>query len=121
MRHYIGYNNRIYIFDFVNNKIRPFNKQHLPEHEVSIEFHKSLKFTRDMQIDELTGSAFALFESNGITELHEINLNTGVINTFDKIPFIFVSHVKVYDNYIYFIRKENGYEGTKFLSRIKRH
>ena len=81
-----------------------------PNRKLLLSFTKALKFIRDVQVDEKTGKVFALFESNGIIELQEVNLNTGLINASYKIPFIFVNHVKVHDDYIYFIRKESGYD-----------
>jgi len=112
-------NRSIYIFDYVNSKIKRYNKEQLPDLEVPISFHKNLQFTREMQVDQKTAKAFAVFESNGISELKEISLKTGLVNASYKIPFVFVNHIKVYDNYIYFIRKGKEYDDTRYLSRLK--
>ncbi|MES2132848.1 MAG: carboxypeptidase-like regulatory domain-containing protein [Bacteroidota bacterium] len=112
-------NNSIYIFDCINNNIQCYDKLCQLKKTIPIDFHKNLQFTREMQIDPKTLKAFAVFESNGISELKEINLNTGRVNASCKIPFVFVNHIKVYDNYIYFIRKGKEYDETRYLSRLK--
>ncbi len=111
--------NNIYIFDYANSAIKYFGKANQLQQEVPITFHKSLQFSREMQIDRKTWRVFALFESNGITELKDINLSTGLINTSYKIPFPFVNHIKVQDNYIYFIRKGREYDDTRYLARLR--
>jgi hypothetical protein len=111
--------NAIYIFDYVNHTIKCYDKLNQLTKTVPIDFHKTLHFSKSMQVDPITSKAFAIFESNGISELKEIDPNTGLVNASCKIPFVFTSNIKVYDNYIYFIRKEKGYDGIRFLSRLK--
>lgn len=111
----------IYVFDYTNGFIKSFDGEKKIRSSVSIDFHKTLGFSRDMVVDRKKNKAFALFESEGITEAKEINLNTGAITASYKIPFAFVTNVKVYDDYMYFIRKEKSDDGTRFLSRIKLH
>lgn len=109
----------IYVFDYVNGNIKSFNKSLGLKKEVPVMFHKNLRFQNEMQVDQVSWKTFALFENDGITELKELNLNTGAIMQSHKIPFAFVNHVKVRDNYIYFIRKGKDYDDTRYLSRLK--
>ncbi len=111
--------NNIYIFDYVNGNIIRFDKALQVTGEVPVSYHKILSFQDDMEVDAVSGKAFALFESGGVSELKEINLQTGAIRKSYQIPFPFTTHIKVYDGYAYFIRKEKGDDGTRYLSRMR--
>jgi hypothetical protein len=111
--------NAIYVFDYVNGNIKCFDKGLSIKQEVPVLFHKDLQFQEEMQLDQITWNVFALFENDGITELRKVDLETGKTVASYKIPFAFVNHVKVRDNYIYFIRKGKDYDDTRYLSRLR--
>lgn len=111
--------NRIYLFDYANGYIKTFDKENKVKDAIPINFHNTIQFSRAMDVDRKTNKAFAFFESDGLTEVKEINLNTGVITTSYKIPFVFVTQVKVNNDYIYFIRKGKNDDDTRYLSRMK--
>jgi len=72
-----------------------------------------------MCIDDKTQKVYAIYESNGVTTLKEINLNNGLLNNSYKIPFHFLENIKTHDNYIYFLYQNKEHNNTKFLSRLK--
>ncbi len=109
----------IYIFDYVNGNIKRFDKALQLAEDVVVTYHKTLSFQEDMEVDAVSGKTFALFESGGVSELQEINLQTGAVKKSYRIPFPFTTHLKVYDGYVYFIRKEKGDDGTLYLSRMR--
>ncbi len=109
----------LYIFDYVNGNIKHFDKALRLTGEVPVSYHKTLSFQEDMEVDAVSGKTFALFESGGISELKEINLQSGAVRKSYRIPFPFTTHIKVYDGYVYFIRKEKGDDGTRYLSRMR--
>lgn len=109
----------IYIFDYANGNIKRFDKALRLTGEVPVFYHKTLSFQNDMEVDAVSGKTFALFESGGISELKEINLQTGTVKKSYPIPFPFTTHIKVYKGYVYFIRKEPGIDGTLYLSRMR--
>lgn len=111
--------NHIYIFDYVNGNIKHFDKDLQLREEVPVSYHQTLSFQDAMEVDAVSGKAFALFESGGISELKEINLQTGAIRKSYQVPFPFTTHIKVHDGYTYFIRKEKGDDGTRYLSRMR--
>ncbi len=109
----------IYIFDYVNGNIKRFDKALQLTEDVVVTYHKTLSFQDDMEVDAVSGKTFALFESGGVSELQEINLQTGAVKKSYRIPFPFTTHLKVYNGYVYFIRKEKGDDGTRYLSRMR--
>lgn len=109
----------IYIFDYVNGNIIRFDKALQLIGEVPVSYHKALSFQDDMEVDAVSGKTFALFESGGVSELKEINLQTGAIRKSYQIPFPFTTHLKVHDGYVYFIRREKGDDGTRYLLRMR--
>lgn len=109
----------IYIFDYVNGNIKRFDKALQFRGEIPVAYHKTLSFQEDMEVDAVSGKTFALFESGGVSELKEINLQTGDVKKSYRIPFPFTTHIKVQDGYAYFIRKEKGDDGTRYLLRMR--
>lgn len=111
--------NEIYIFDYINSCILKYSPAGQFISKVDITFHNEKHWKRQMCVDETNGKALAIFETNGITELKEINLSTGHIDRSYKIPFVFIKNIKAHDNYIYFLFKNSDYNDTKCLSRLK--
>ncbi len=109
---------KIYIFDYVSGNIHGFN-QGKYINSIPITFHKTLKWKREMFVDEKIGSAYAHFVTNGISEIREISLTTGKLEGTTKIPFPFVKKIKAQNNYFYFLYKGKEYDDTRYLSRIK--
>ncbi|MGZ6519743.1 MAG: carboxypeptidase-like regulatory domain-containing protein, partial [Bacteroidia bacterium] len=93
---------KIYIFDYIDSCILKYSSNGQLINKVEIKFQNDKHWKRQMCVDEKSGKAFAVFETNGITELKEINLTNGQINQSYKIPFVFVKNIKAQDNYIYF-------------------
>ena len=112
-------NGIMYVFDFINLGILNFSSSGQLQNKVEMKFQLGLNFKREMCIDKKTGKAFAVFETDGVTEIKEMNLNTGNINQTYKVPYPFIKKIKAYDNYIYFLYKGNQDLDTRFLSRLK--
>jgi len=115
----IPLHNEVYVFDFVNSLIRRFDNALETRQEIPVAFHKDLHFQDEVQCDTETQRVYALFETNGVTELKEISLSSGEVIASRKIPAPLVNKVKVLGNYIYFIQKDNEEPGIYFLSRLR--
>lgn len=110
--------NRLFVFDLVNDRLRRFDHALALKQELPLSFHRDLHFQNDVQADIETQRIYAIFETNGITELKEISLNSGEAIASHKIPGPFATKVKVLGNYIYFIQKDKDGDGAYFLSRL---
>ncbi|MFL5752990.1 MAG: carboxypeptidase-like regulatory domain-containing protein [Bacteroidia bacterium] len=110
---------KVYIFDYINSKMRIYSSSGKPEKEIPITFHRKNEWKRLMCKDAKSGRIFAVFESNGITELKEVNLTDGSIISSAKIPFVFIDDIKADNNYIYFLYKGKEDYETRYLSRLK--
>ena len=109
----------IYIFDYINSNIQSYSSNGRLLKKIGIKFHLGKNWKREMCVDEKNAKAFAIFESNGITEIKEVNIATGEINQSYKIPFTFIKNIKANDGYIYFLYKGKDYQDTRYLSRLK--
>lgn len=108
----------IYVFDYINSKIKYYASNQIVK-ETEISFHADKNWKKEMCIDDKTQKIYAIYESNGVSTLKEINLNNGLLNDSYKIPFHFVENIKTHDNYIYFLYQNKEHNNTKFLSRLK--
>lgn len=113
-------NNKVYIFDFINNRLQNYSRKGGLLKDVEMTFHNEDKrWKRQMCTDEKNGRAFAVFELNGISTVKEINIVNGKVIKSYKIPFPFVKKIKAHDGYIYFLYKGVQYYDTRYLSRLK--
>lgn len=112
-------NDTIYIFNYLESKIQCYSPSGKLTKELGITFHEEENWKREMCIDEKYFSAYAFFESNGITEVKEINLNNGSVKYSFKVPVPFIENIKVDKGFVYFLYQGKEYTDTRSLSRIK--
>lgn len=111
--------NQLYVFDFVNSKLKSFSASGNLLKESDLALHKDIKWKRSMCIDEAFNKAYTLFERNGITELKEIDLKTGKECHSEKVPVVFAENIKVNKGYIYFLHSGKEADDTRYLSKFK--
>lgn len=113
--------NNLYVFDFVNSKLQSFSPSGDMLKESEMTLHCDIKWKRSMCIDEKLSKAYTLFEKNGISELKEIDVQTGKECHSKKIPLVFVENIKVHNGSIYFLHKGEDADDTRYLSKLKIH
>ena len=110
--------NNVLIFDYVNDSLLSFDSNGKLRRKISILYHKKRNWKRKMCIDVKTKKIYTLFEQNGITELRQIDINNGAVLSTKKIPFPFISNIKVQNNRIYFLYKNRESDDTNYLMRL---
>lgn len=106
----------IYIFNFVDSKIEKYNEDGIIEIEIPISFHKNRHWKEQLYIDEVKQKVYTVFRRNGISTLHQIDLNTGKIVRQIEIPqFPFVEKIQIRDDVLYFMYKNVSKNMRKML------
>ncbi len=113
--------NQLYVFNFINSKLQSFSPSGNLLKEVNMTVHRDLKWKRSMCIDEKLSKAYTLFEKKGISELKEIDVQTGKECHSEKIPRAFAENIKINNGYIYFLHKGDEFDDTRYLSKLKIH
>ncbi|MGL4598222.1 MAG: hypothetical protein ACRCYO_11860, partial [Bacteroidia bacterium] len=109
----------IYVFDFINSRIACYAPDGMKLKQVEIKFHQNPDWKCEIYFDEAQQKVYASFRHNGITELKEIDLQTGLLGETIRIPFPYVGKISVQDGYVYFLYLDKEYAATKYLSRIE--
>ena len=128
--------NELYIFDFFGGNFEVFDADLNSIRTVPINFQNTtitdwlvlesqglntLDFTQQVFFDEKAGKAYAYFKLFGKTrqQLKEVNLETGSISRVIEFPdFTNISHIRVYDNVVYFLYDAKTYPYYRFLYRM---
>jgi hypothetical protein len=111
----------LYIFNFTNGTIETYGPRGFPlDTPTAITFHTSDDWQKRLYNDRVTGKIYTQFVRNGITELREINLKTGLLkDQVIKIPdFPFISKLMVHDGFLYFLYQEKQYPHFMRLYRM---
>ncbi len=109
----------IYVFDFINSRIACYSSTGTILKQVEITFHQTATWRHEIYFDEVQQKVYASFRRDGITELKEINLQTGLLGEAIRIPFPYVGKISVHDGYVYFLYLDKDYAATKYVSRIR--
>lgn len=123
----------IVIFNHPNSTIDFFNDQDTLIETISINYHKSTnkdiqgmissiarsnKWQEEIFIDRYTKRAYTSFINlNGTKTIKEIDLNTGKLIRFIRIPFPYVEKIQFRNGFIYYIYKGWGEAQKKKLFR----
>lgn len=87
---------------------------------IGVDFHHDPNWKEKVYVDDKTGKVYTLFLKNGYSKLMEINLETGQLNNSIGIPdFAFIENIKVHDDIVYFLYKENSLDEYKQLYKLK--
>ncbi|HEY1038170.1 MAG TPA: carboxypeptidase-like regulatory domain-containing protein [Bacteroidia bacterium] len=109
---------QVYIFDHVNSILIKSFADSSGFEKIPISYHKEKNWKREILTDPVSGKAYSLYASKGISELREIDVQTGKTTKTYKIPFTFPKTIKVYNNQVYFIHKSDFYYPTWMLTRM---
>ncbi|OFY23148.1 MAG: hypothetical protein A2W98_11810 [Bacteroidetes bacterium GWF2_33_38] len=110
----------IYIFNFVDSKIERYTEDGLIESEVSISFHKNKHWKEQLYVDKIKQKAYTVFRRNGISTLHQIDLNTGKIIRQVEIPeFPFIEKIQIQNDILYFLYRNVSKNMRKMLYVMK--
>ena len=96
----------VFIFNYENSKIQCYYMGNIFD-EVEIRFHKDKNCKREILLDKKNNRIYAVFENNGITSLKEVNLKNGALMGSYEIPYPYAENIRVYNNYLYFLRTIN--------------
>ncbi|MFC1733868.1 carboxypeptidase-like regulatory domain-containing protein [candidate division KSB1 bacterium] len=112
-------NDSLFIINFVDGQIESYSEFGQLINEVPINFHTENHWKEKLYIDMITGNVYVLFRKNGISTLKKINLKTGMIVNSITIPdFIFIENIKIRNNKVYFLYKENVNQEYKQLYKM---
>lgn len=115
----IKLNDTICILNYVDSKIEFYASTGELLSETPITYHQDKQWKNEIYIDEVKGKIYAMFKQNGISRLKEINLKKGVIEKEIDIPgYQFVENIKVRDDVVYFLYKENFSDDYKQLYKM---
>lgn len=103
------------IFDHNRDKIIRFDNYGEVDFETELSYNKERFWSRQILVDEDKQRAFTLFDRYGRVSLAEIDLEDGSISKQWELPKQFVSRIRVKDNEIFFLYKDNIYDPTNRL------
>ncbi|MCF8298559.1 MAG: carboxypeptidase-like regulatory domain-containing protein [Saprospiraceae bacterium] len=110
----------ICILNYVDSKIEFYTSGGELLGETPISYHLDKQWKNEIYIDEIKGKIYAMFKQNGISKLREINLKEGILDKEIDIPgYQFVENIKVRDDVVYFLYKENFSDDYKQLYKMK--
>jgi len=102
-------NNMVYIFDHINDSCYTFNKDLRQIKAISIKYHKSKRWAKELLVDNTTKDIYAKYEVNGIIYLEKIDLNTGDILAEYKVEnCIYPRKLKISDGFVFYIKKNEN-------------
>ena len=107
------------ILNFVDGQIEYYNNKGALLYDIPIAFQKENNWKEKVYLDEVSGKIYTLFRKNGISTLKEISLKTGkLVNSIEIPNFIFVDNIKIRDNVVYFLYKENIHQEYQQLYKM---
>ena len=127
---------RIAVFDFVNNVISIVGADWNPLKEVPISFHKekeyafvaalansffpvdTWKWSGKLLKDEAFGEVYTTFKKNGLVRLSKIDIESGNLTAGYVIPFSFPEKIQVHNKHAFFLYKECGQEHKRKLYKM---
>ncbi|MBI9037450.1 MAG: carboxypeptidase-like regulatory domain-containing protein [Bacteroidales bacterium] len=108
----------ICIFNYVNSVLEFYDHDGVMLCETPVDFHNNKHWVEDIFVDEVSNKVYTFFKREGISYLHEINLENGTLGKEIIIPdFPFVSKIQINNNKVFFLyteksniyKKYNGY------------
>ena len=100
---------KVAIFNFVDSKIELFNENATPIKDVPIDFQKIKGWQEEIISDEITGKVYAIFKQNGLTNIREIDIETGIPGKIIDVPnFKYIQNMKARAGYLYFLYRINS-------------
>jgi hypothetical protein len=113
-------NSQLYIINFVDSRIEKYNDSGKLLGTVGISFQNEKSWKEFMVVDEKKGNIYSVFRKNGITNLKELNLNTGETGRNIAIPrFPFIEKISAYNGYLYFLYSSLVTQDKKMLYWMK--
>lgn len=108
------------VFNFLDSKIEIINFMGEILRSVPISFNYDKNCKEEIIVDESNLKFYSVFNKQGITTLNEINLETGNLGKKILIPeFEFVEKIKIKNDIVYFLFKENDKDEFKHLYKMK--
>lgn len=115
----IDLNEKIYLFDFYDDKIEIYNKYGYHKGDIPINYHKHEDWQKQIIVDEINNKVYNLFiKKNRRLYLKEIDLITGLPIRIIDIPELKnIEKINIRDNKLYFLYQPiTGYEKKKLYS-----
>ncbi len=111
-------NDTICIFNLTTDSLELFNEYGKNLKKVPAAFLSNKNY-RNIIRDEEAHKVYALFRSNNIYSISEIDINTGAIKPQQTIPgYPFIENIKISNNEVFFLFKKNINEEYKQLYRM---
>jgi hypothetical protein len=109
----------VYVFDYINGKIISYDAEGNRVSTKDINYHLINGWKFEMYQDVRVKEVYTLYQKNGINSIHKVDYHNGILQNEIKIPYPFTEKIKVHNNCIYFLYRENNMNGVKYLSRVK--
>jgi hypothetical protein len=108
----------LFLFNHLSDKLYTFNKEGKRLDSCAISYHHPVKWKewrRRLIKEEQGDRLFALFLSDGIYKLKEIDRHNGKIISETKLSFPNVSRIRIKDGYVYYVYRPFESLQTKYL------
>lgn len=111
---------RVVIFNFVESKFEIYNDAGELQKEGALINHKEKNWKEEIFADEITGRVFFKYVKNGITTLKEYDLDKEeVVRTIELPGYKYIDKIKIRNNRLYFLYRQNEVLELTKLYRLK--
>lgn len=108
------------VFNHFESQLQFFTKKGEPIRGISIDYHKTRKWKKQIYFDNIQNRAYTTFNTRWGEKIQEIDLTNGTLQAALPIDFAFIENPKVRDGYLYFLYKNTwGGERRRMLHRMK--
>ncbi|MDL2228191.1 carboxypeptidase-like regulatory domain-containing protein [Bacteroidales bacterium OttesenSCG-928-K03] len=116
----LNINNMLYLFNHIEGKILCFDNDGDLLDEVEIDYHNSPYWTKEIIVNEEQTQCFVKYTKDGITTLHELDLDTGTfLQDIVLERHVFPTKIRIRENTIYYLARNYIDAGNKFLWKQK--
>ena len=110
----------IYIFDHLADTCFVLNNNSEPLRDFAINYHHQKSWGNKLIVDDANEKIYALYISNGIYSLHEINLETGELKKPTELSkHTYPEKIRIKDGFIYYLYLERENPGFRKLFRVR--
>ncbi len=95
--------NKIYYFNWINDKIEIYNDNLIKEGVISVKYRKLENWKQQFLFDNARDKIYTIVKINNYFYLTNINIKSGQLGERKKIPYLFFDKLKINNGYIYLI------------------
>jgi len=110
----------ILVFDHYQNKLYRYDELARPIDSIDIVYHqkpKAREWKKQLIIDELNDNIYTLYQKSGYYYIKKINTGSGKAQAHFRLAYKYVEHIKIKDDYVYYIYRPFESVQKKYLYR----